>query len=108
MDSLKIKLSKVEPVTMNIPTLDKTNYRLAVNYFHRLNSGFHEFEVAIDRIDWRVKAMTELEDAGLATTERYKNIKEELEYLFAWINGLQDKAYKDYLAKHVAKLDSKD
>ena len=68
--------------------LTKQNFKQFKSPFKPGDECYIEMDVTLKRINWRLHAITELEDAGLSDTERCSCLKAEVNGLFNWANGM--------------------
>ena len=68
--------------------LTKQNFKQFKSPFKPSDEYYIEMDVTLNRINWRLHAITELEDAGLSDTERCRCLKAEVNGLFDWANGM--------------------
>ena len=66
--------------------LTKENFKQFKSPFKPSDDCYIEFDVTLNRLNWRLQAITELEDAGLSDTERCSCLRAEVSGLFDWAN----------------------
>ena len=66
--------------------LTRSNFKQFKNPISIGDPAYIELSVTLNRLNWRLLALTELEDAGLTSTDRYKFLEEEVAGLFTWAN----------------------
>ena len=68
--------------------LSKENFKQFKSPFKPSDACYIEFDVTLNRLSWRLQAITELEDAGLSGTERCSCLRAEVSGLFNWANAM--------------------
>ena len=68
--------------------LSKENFKQFKSPFKPSDDLYIDMDVTLNRLSWRLQAITELEDAGLSDTERCRCLKEEVVGLFYWANDM--------------------